>query len=78
MWSPVLKQLMTVTSTQNFKGLIRLPYGCGEQNMALFMPNVFLAHYLKKLGDQVYTPAREKTLTFNIKTGLCLQYQTVV
>ncbi|GAV02802.1 hypothetical protein RvY_13322-2 [Ramazzottius varieornatus] len=30
--------------------LINMPYGCGEQNMALFAPNVFVMKYLASAG----------------------------
>lgn len=31
---------------QNLGHLIRMPYGCGEQNMINFAPNVFILQYL--------------------------------
>lgn len=31
---------------KNLKGLLKMPYGCGEQNMAAFAPNIFLLQYL--------------------------------
>ena len=37
--------------TQSIEGLdqlLRMPYGCGEQNMILFAPNVYVARYLKE------------------------------
>ena len=40
--------------TQTIEGLERLlqmPFGCGEQNMILFAPNVFVARYLKETGQ---------------------------
>jgi CD109 antigen len=40
--------------TQTIEGLenlLRMPYGCGEQNMILFAPNVFVARYLKETGQ---------------------------
>jgi CD109 antigen len=40
--------------TQTIEGLERLlqmPFGCGEQNMVLFAPNVFIARYLKETGQ---------------------------
>jgi CD109 antigen len=33
------------------EGLLRMPFGCGEQNMLLFAPNVFIARYLKESGQ---------------------------
>ena len=40
--------------TQTIKGLdqlLRMPFGCGEQNMILFAPNVYIARYLKETGQ---------------------------
>ena len=37
--------------TQTIEGLdqlLRMPFGCGEQNMILFAPNVYVARYLKE------------------------------
>ncbi|XP_057695614.1 alpha-2-macroglobulin-like [Corythoichthys intestinalis] len=48
---------------KNIDGLLRMPYGCGEQNMALFAPNIYILQYLK--DTQQLTPAiKEKTLNF--------------
>ena len=33
------------------EGLLRMPFGCGEQNMILFAPNVFVAKYLEETGQ---------------------------
>ncbi|HEX5505538.1 MAG TPA: alpha-2-macroglobulin family protein [Thermomicrobiales bacterium] len=32
-------------------GLLQMPYGCGEQNMILFAPDVFIARYLAATGQ---------------------------
>lgn len=32
----------------NLDKLLRLPFGCGEQNMIHFAPNVFVLKYLQK------------------------------
>lgn len=32
----------------NLDNLLRLPFGCGEQNMIHFAPNVFVLKYLQK------------------------------
>ncbi|MCI0439168.1 MAG: alpha-2-macroglobulin [Chloroflexi bacterium] len=40
--------------TQTIEGLeslLQMPFGCGEQNMILFAPNVFIARYLKETGQ---------------------------
>ncbi|MEQ2243464.1 C3 and PZP-like alpha-2-macroglobulin domain-containing protein 8 [Ilyodon furcidens] len=35
----------------NLDKLLRLPFGCGEQNMIHFAPNVFVLKYLQKTGQ---------------------------
>ena len=40
--------------TQSIEGLdqlLKMPFGCGEQNMILFSPNVYIARYLKETGQ---------------------------
>ena len=31
---------------KNLDGLLSMPYGCGEQNMALLAPNIYILEYL--------------------------------
>ena len=33
------------------EGLLRMPFGCGEQNMILFAPNVFVTQYLRETNQ---------------------------
>ncbi|XP_041795894.1 alpha-2-macroglobulin-like [Chelmon rostratus] len=48
---------------KNLDGLLRMPYGCGEQNMALLAPNIYILQYLK--NTQQLTPAiKEKASNF--------------
>ncbi|CAN9511029.1 unnamed protein product [Ophioblennius macclurei] len=48
---------------KNLEGLLHMPYGCGEQNMALLAPNIYILQYLK--GTQQLTPAiSERALNF--------------
>ncbi|XP_008296525.1 alpha-2-macroglobulin-like [Stegastes partitus] len=48
---------------KNLDGLLRMPYGCGEQNMALLAPNIYILQYLKKTKQ--LTPAiKEKAFNF--------------
>ncbi|XP_041665316.1 alpha-2-macroglobulin-like [Cheilinus undulatus] len=48
---------------KNLDGLLRMPYGCGEQNMALLAPNIYILQYLK--NTQQLTPAiMEKAANF--------------
>uniref|UniRef100_A0A6I8RH41 Pregnancy-zone protein n=1 Tax=Xenopus tropicalis TaxID=8364 RepID=A0A6I8RH41_XENTR len=46
-YATVLGDLMG-TAMQNLGRLLAMPYGCGEQNMALFAPNIFILQYLTK------------------------------
>ncbi|XP_069042035.1 C3 and PZP-like alpha-2-macroglobulin domain-containing protein 8 isoform X2 [Lepisosteus oculatus] len=49
----------------NLDKLLRLPFGCGEQNMIHFAPNVFVLRYLKKtrqLSPEVETEATDYLL----------------
>lgn len=36
---------------EGLEGLLQMPFGCGEQNMILFAPNVFVARYLKETSQ---------------------------
>ena len=36
---------------EGLEGLLRMPFGCGEQNMILFAPNVFVARYLEETSQ---------------------------
>jgi hypothetical protein len=47
--------------------LLRLPMGCGEQNMLLFAPNIYVLEYLTNT-DQLTPSLREKALGF-MRTG---------
>ena len=48
---------LTVTSSyltqtiEGLEGLLQMPFGCGEQNMILFAPDVFITKYLKESGQ---------------------------
>ncbi|OQV19069.1 CD109 antigen [Hypsibius exemplaris] len=47
--------------------LINLPYGCGEQNMALFAPNVFVMKYL--LSANRLDEDNKRKLIRNLRSG---------
>lgn len=52
-------------SLANIDGLLKMPYGCGEQNMLNFAPNIFIMQYLKatnQLKDEIKQKAVEYTL----------------
>ncbi|NXW49381.1 OVOS protein, partial [Nyctiprogne leucopyga] len=39
------------TAMQNLHQLLQMPFGCGEQNMVLFAPNIYILDYLNKTGQ---------------------------
>lgn len=60
----------------NLDKLLRLPFGCGEQNMIHFAPNVFVLKYLQKtrqLSPEVENEATDYLLQGQqVKTFVCL------
>ncbi|XP_053503783.1 alpha-2-macroglobulin [Ictalurus furcatus] len=52
---------------QNLDGLLRMPYGCGEQNIALLAPNIYILQYLENT-EQLTTAIRERATGF-LKSG---------
>lgn len=52
---------------QNLDQLLRLPFGCGEQNMVQFAPNIFILQYLNKT-KQLNPEIKDKALKF-LTTG---------
>ncbi|XP_075993239.1 alpha-2-macroglobulin-like [Genypterus blacodes] len=48
---------------KNLDGLLRMPYGCGEQNMALLAPNIYILQYLKHT-QQLSTAIKKKAFNF--------------
>ena len=52
---------------QNLDNLLRVPYGCGEQNLAAFAPNIIALNYLNST-DQL-TPVLENKALRNIRNG---------
>lgn len=55
---------------KNVDNLLRMPYGCGEQNMALLAPNIYILQYLKNT-DQLTPAIKEKSDRF-LTSGGCL------
>ncbi|GAB0100917.1 CD109 [Sergentomyia squamirostris] len=55
------------STIENLDKLIKLPYGCGEQNMLNFVPNIVVLNYLKVTGKQ--TPEIEKKATKYMESG---------
>ncbi|XP_063818191.1 alpha-2-macroglobulin-like [Pseudophryne corroboree] len=58
----VLGDLMG-TAMQNLDRLLAMPYGCGEQNMVLFAPNIFILQYLEKT-HQLNNEIQSKAIKF--------------
>lgn len=64
---------------KNLQSLIRLPYGCGEQNMLNFVPNIVVLNYLKntlQLTDEIEAKAKrfmeigyQRELSYKHKNG---------
>ncbi|KAL1781786.1 CD109 antigen [Sigmodon hispidus] len=50
-------------SINGLASLIRMPYGCGEQNMIHFAPNIYILDYLTK-QKQLTDNLKEKALSF--------------
>ncbi|XP_036820525.1 alpha-2-macroglobulin-like protein 1 [Oncorhynchus mykiss] len=48
---------------KNLDGLLQMPYGCGEQNMALLAPNIYILEYLRNT-DQLTPAIRDKAIKF--------------
>ncbi|XP_015369821.1 PREDICTED: CD109 antigen-like isoform X2 [Diuraphis noxia] len=54
-------------STMNLASLIQMPFGCGEQNMLNFVPNIVILDYLKNT-KQLTTAVETKSLKY-METG---------
>ncbi|XP_075072211.1 alpha-2-macroglobulin-like isoform X2 [Mixophyes fleayi] len=58
------------TAMQNLGSLLQLPCGCGEQNMVLFTPNIYILEYFN--GTNQLTPEIKSKAVSYLTTG----YQT--
>uniref|UniRef100_A0A8C2Q6Q9 Alpha-2-macroglobulin domain-containing protein n=1 Tax=Cyprinus carpio TaxID=7962 RepID=A0A8C2Q6Q9_CYPCA len=47
----------------NLHGLLQMPYGCGEQNMAVLSPNIYILQYLEKT-EQLTSAIRERATEY--------------
>jgi CD109 antigen len=54
-------------SIQNVNKFVQIPMGCGEQNLLLLAPNVYVAEYLNSANK--LTPALTKELSNNVISG---------
>uniref|UniRef100_A0A8C9P8V3 Alpha-2-macroglobulin n=1 Tax=Spermophilus dauricus TaxID=99837 RepID=A0A8C9P8V3_SPEDA len=69
----VLPSLITVASqlsrdilgsaVHNLQNLLKMPYGCGEQNMVLFVPNIYVLNYLNET-QQLTEKIKSKAISY--------------
>ena len=59
---------------KNLDNLVRMPTGCGEQNMVGFVPNIFVMKYMEKTG-QVDKDIAEKAKEYMKIGKLSLFYE---
>ncbi|XP_009706176.1 PREDICTED: alpha-2-macroglobulin-like protein 1 [Cariama cristata] len=57
------------TALQNLDHLVQMPHGCGEQNMVLFAPIVYVLQYLEKTRQ--LTPEIKERATGFLRNGKC-------
>lgn len=50
-------------SIEGLDSLVRMPYGCGEQNMITFTPNIFVRSYLEHI-KKLDVDTEKKTTNF--------------
>ncbi|XP_046810401.1 CD109 antigen-like [Lucilia cuprina] len=60
-----------IPSLENLNELIKMPTGCGEQNMVNFAPNILILDYLKAKGKY----SKEKNLVNKAKSYIEIGYQ---
>ncbi|KAK2881193.1 hypothetical protein Q8A67_018461 [Cirrhinus molitorella] len=58
----VLGDLMS-SALKNIADLLAMPYGCGEQNMLVFAPNIYILQYLESSG-QLTPEIKNRAITF--------------
>ena len=62
------------TAMQNLHQLLQMPFGCGEQNMVLFAPNIYVLDYLNKTGqlsEEVKSKAIGYLVSGELGHGFC-------
>uniref|UniRef100_A0A8C4JI23 OVOS protein n=1 Tax=Dromaius novaehollandiae TaxID=8790 RepID=A0A8C4JI23_DRONO len=57
------------TALRNMENLLHMPYGCGEQNMALFTPNIYALDYLNKTGQLTEEIRAKENVFFLVFSG---------
>ncbi|XP_053410603.1 pregnancy zone protein-like [Nycticebus coucang] len=53
------------SAVQNLQNLLQMPYGCGEQNMVLFVPNIYVLNYLNET-QQLTENTKAKAINYLI------------
>ncbi|KAL1791017.1 pregnancy zone protein-like, partial [Sigmodon hispidus] len=53
------------SAMQNLQNLLKMPYGCGEQNMVLFVPNIYILNYLNET-QQLTEAIKSKAINYLI------------
>nr|XP_048300273.1 alpha-2-macroglobulin [Myodes glareolus] len=51
------------SALQNIQDLLMMPYGCGEQNMVLFAPNIYVLDYLNET-QQLTQKVKDKAINY--------------
>ncbi|ETE63520.1 antigen, partial [Ophiophagus hannah] len=51
------------SSISGLESLVKMPYGCGEQNMITFAPNIYILDYLSKTGN-LRTQFKSKVVSY--------------
>ncbi|EHB11231.1 Murinoglobulin-1 [Heterocephalus glaber] len=51
------------SSIKNIQNLLQMPYGCGEQNMVLFTPNIYILKYLNET-HQLTQKIKSKAISY--------------
>lgn len=57
-------------SIGNLDSLIEMPYGCGEQNMIHFAPNIYVLQYLRNT-KQAEQQTRSKAMSYMMEGECC-------
>ena len=52
---------------KNLNNLLSMPFGCGEQNMANFAPNIYILKYLS--STRQLTEKMKKETIHHLQTG---------
>lgn len=65
------------TATQNLHQLLQMPFGCGEQNMVLFAPNIYVLDYLNKTG-QLSEEVRSKAIGYLVSGELNVAFASAL